>query len=64
MDSGIINTGRPDKAVGGGISQLATTLYNATYFAGMEDVDTTEHSYYIRGTRQPARRRCSRARST
>ncbi len=25
VDSGIINNGRPDKAVGGGISQLATT---------------------------------------
>lgn len=45
--SGIINHGRPDRAVGGGISQLATTLYNASYFAGMEDVDHTEHSYYI-----------------
>ncbi|ROZ49909.1 vancomycin resistance protein [Rhodococcus sp. WS3] len=47
VESGIINNGRPDKAVGGGISQLATTLYNATYFAGMEDVAHTEHSYYI-----------------
>ncbi|MDI9903885.1 VanW family protein [Rhodococcus sp. IEGM 1409] len=47
VESGIINNGRPDKAVGGGISQLATTLYNATYFAGMDDVAHTEHSYYI-----------------
>ncbi|CAN5489084.1 hypothetical protein BH09ACT9_BH09ACT9_06250 [soil metagenome] len=47
IESGIINNGRPDKAVGGGISQLATTLYNATYFAGMDDVAHTEHSYYI-----------------
>jgi len=54
VDSGIINNGRPDKAVGGGISQLATTLYNATYFAGMEDVEHTEHSYYI--SRYPAAR--------
>lgn len=54
IDSGIINNGRPDKAVGGGISQLATTLYNASYFAGMEDVDHTEHSYYI--SRYPAAR--------
>lgn len=45
--SGIIMNGRPDKAVGGGISQLATTLYNASYFAGMEDVAHQEHSYYI-----------------
>uniref|UniRef100_UPI00083521FC VanW family protein n=1 Tax=Rhodococcus phenolicus TaxID=263849 RepID=UPI00083521FC len=47
VQSGIIEAGRPGTAVGGGISQLATTLYNATYFAGMEDVAHTEHSYYI-----------------
>ncbi|MCR8693665.1 VanW family protein [Rhodococcus pyridinivorans] len=54
IESGIIEAGRPGKAVGGGISQLATTLYNATYFAGMEDVEHTEHSYYI--SRYPAAR--------
>lgn len=54
VESGIIEAGRPGKAVGGGISQLATTLYNATYFAGMEDVEHTEHSYYI--SRYPAAR--------
>ncbi|WP_337199600.1 VanW family protein [Rhodococcus rhodochrous] len=54
IESGIIESGRPGKAVGGGISQLATTLYNATYFAGMEDVEHTEHSYYI--SRYPAAR--------
>ncbi len=47
VESGIINNGRPDKAVGGGISQFATTLYNAAYFAGLEDTGHTEHSYYI-----------------
>lgn len=47
VESGIINNGRPDRAVGGGISQFATTLYNATYFAGIDDVEHTEHSYYI-----------------
>jgi len=47
VESGIINNGRPDKAVGGGISQFATTLYNAAYFAGLEDMGHTEHSYYI-----------------
>ncbi|SDD19014.1 VanW family protein [Rhodococcus tukisamuensis] len=54
VESGIINNGRPDKAVGGGISQLATTLYNASYFAGMKDAGHTEHSYYI--SRYPAAR--------
>ncbi|MFC9874757.1 VanW family protein [Nocardia salmonicida] len=54
VESGIIDKGRPSTAVGGGISQFATTLYNAAYFAGMEDGGHTEHSYYI--SRYPAAR--------
>ncbi|GAB3212198.1 VanW family protein [Nocardia tengchongensis] len=54
VESGIINNGRPANAVGGGISQFATTLYNAAYFAGLEDAGHTEHSYYI--SRYPAAR--------
>jgi len=34
-------------AVGGGVSQFATTMYNATFFAGLQDVEHTPHSYYI-----------------
>ena len=34
-------------AVGGGVSQFATTMYNATFFAGMQDVEHQPHSYYI-----------------
>lgn len=47
VESGIIQDGRPQKSVGGGISQFATTIYNASYFAGMQDVEHKEHSYYI-----------------
>ena len=47
VESGIIDHGRPSNAVGGGISQFATTLYNASYFAGLEDAGHTEHAYYI-----------------
>ncbi|MFC4374061.1 VanW family protein [Nocardia halotolerans] len=54
VESGIIDHGRPSTAVGGGISQFATTLYNAAYFAGMADAGHTEHSYYI--SRYPAAR--------
>ncbi|QGU01143.1 VanW like protein [Corynebacterium kalinowskii] len=54
VESGIIMNGHADKAIGGGISQFATTLYNAYYFAGMEDVAHTPHSYYI--SRYPAGR--------
>lgn len=54
VESGIILNGRADTAVGGGISQFATTLYNAAYFAAMTDVAHTPHSYYI--SRYPAGR--------
>lgn len=54
VESGIILDGRAGEAIGGGISQFATTLYNAAYFAGMEDVAHTPHSYYI--SRYPAGR--------
>ncbi|GAB2739221.1 hypothetical protein GCM10027174_10620 [Salinifilum aidingensis] len=54
VESGVIEDGRPQKAVGGGISQFATTLFNASYFAGMQDVEHKEHSYYI--SRYPAGR--------
>ncbi|MCS4490162.1 VanW family protein [Corynebacterium sp. ES2794-CONJ1] len=54
VESGVILNGRADTAVGGGISQFATTLYNASYFAGMQDITHTPHSYYI--SRYPAGR--------
>lgn len=54
VDSGIILEGRSGTAIGGGISQFATTLYNAYYFAGLEDITHTPHSYYI--SRYPAGR--------
>ncbi|HVW44386.1 MAG TPA: VanW family protein [Amycolatopsis sp.] len=39
---------------GGGSSQLATTLYNAAYLAGLADAGHTEHAYYL--DRYPAAR--------
>ncbi|MDX6555083.1 MAG: hypothetical protein QOD86_1278 [Miltoncostaeaceae bacterium] len=39
--------GRLEDAVGGGVSQIATTLYNAAYFAGLEIVTHTPHEFYI-----------------
>jgi len=33
--------------VGGGISQFATTTFNAVFFSGLEDITHTPHSYYI-----------------
>lgn len=54
VEAGIINNGRPARGVGGGVSQVATTLFNAAYFAGMEIIEHQEHSYYI--SRYPAGR--------
>ena len=47
IEAGIIEDGHPSRGVGGGVSQVATTLYNAGYFAGMTDVEHREHSFYI-----------------
>ena len=54
VSSGVILNGHADTAVGGGISQFATTLYNASYFSAMTDIAHTPHSYYI--SRYPAGR--------
>lgn len=42
----IIN-GRFSLAVGGGVSQLATTLFNAAFFGGYPFLEYRAHSYYI-----------------
>ena len=42
-----ISDGRIVDSVGGGISQVATTLYNAAFFAGLQLVAHTPHSFYI-----------------
>ncbi|HLU45473.1 MAG TPA: VanW family protein [Natronosporangium sp.] len=52
LDAPVILNGRLTPAVGGGISQFTTTLFNAAYYAGLEDVEHTPHSYYY--SRYPA----------
>ncbi|MBP2475710.1 vancomycin resistance protein YoaR [Crossiella equi] len=47
VEAGILEKGLPGRAVGGGVSQMATTIYNAAYHAGMVDVAHQEHSNYI-----------------
>jgi vancomycin resistance protein YoaR len=54
VEAGVIKDGAPAREVGGGISQFATTLYNAAYFGAMKDAGHKEHSYYI--SRYPAAR--------
>lgn len=47
VDAPVILYGRLVNAVGGGISQFTTTLFNAAYYAGLADVFHKPHSYYI-----------------
>ncbi|WP_061963896.1 VanW family protein [Demequina aurantiaca] len=49
IENGIVQT-----AVGGGLSQMATTTFNAGYFAGYEDIDHRPHSQWF--PRYPAGR--------
>lgn len=53
-DGYVINGGRLVKEPGGGISQAATTLYNAAFFAGFKDIEHKPHSLYF--DRYPAGR--------
>ncbi len=50
----VIVNGRLVKQHGGGISQSATTLYNAAFFAGLEDIEHRPHTLYF--DRYPAGR--------
>ena len=43
----VIEDGKFAQAVGGGISQFATTLFNAAFFAGLEIPEYQSHSIYI-----------------
>ncbi len=46
-DAPVILNGKLTPGVGGGLSQLTTTLFNAAYYAGMEDVEHHPHSIYF-----------------
>jgi vancomycin resistance protein YoaR len=43
----IISNGVFKEDFGGGVSQVATTTFNAAFFAGLEDVEHKPHSFYI-----------------
>ncbi|MGJ7442338.1 VanW family protein [Aquipuribacter sp. MA13-6] len=45
--AGVISDGVFTEGVGGGVSQVSTTTYNAAFFAGLEVLDFKPHSYYI-----------------
>jgi vancomycin resistance protein YoaR len=54
VPAGVISGGKFTQAVGGGISQFATTMFNAVFFSGLQDIHHKPHSYYI--SRYPAGR--------
>ncbi len=43
----IISNGVFKEDFGGGVSQVATTLFNAMFFAGLKDIEHKPHSFYI-----------------
>ncbi|KRC66442.1 hypothetical protein ASE12_17715 [Aeromicrobium sp. Root236] len=43
----VINGGVFREELGGGVSQVATTTYNAGFFGGMDDVEHHPHAFYI-----------------
>ncbi len=43
----IISNGIFKEDLGGGVSQMATTAFNAMFFAGLEDIEHKPHSFYI-----------------
>jgi vancomycin resistance protein YoaR len=46
-EGNIINGGKFVLDLGGGVSQSATTTFNAAFFAGLKDVEHKAHSVYI-----------------
>ncbi|WP_407840581.1 VanW family protein [Streptomyces sp. DSM 116496] len=47
VDGLIINNGQYEKASGGGVSAVATTVFNAMFFSGVKPVEYGAHSFYI-----------------
>ncbi|MGW4055026.1 VanW family protein [Streptomyces sp. NPDC004779] len=54
VDGTMILDGRYQEAPGGGVSAVATTMFNAVFFAGVQPVEYGAHSFYIE--RYPAGR--------
>jgi len=47
LEDGTIIQGELVATVGGGVSQFATTMYNAIFWGGLEDVTHKPHSFYF-----------------
>jgi vancomycin resistance protein YoaR len=46
-EAGVIINGRYSNDVGGGVSQVSTTVYNAAFFAGLDILEHKPHTFYI-----------------
>nr|WP_297424656.1 VanW family protein [uncultured Actinotalea sp.] len=46
-EAGVVVEGRLTEGVGGGLSQMGTTVYNVGFFAGLEDVEHQPHSNWF-----------------
>ncbi|RNI19488.1 VanW family protein [Flexivirga caeni] len=47
VNAPVLVDGKDEPGMGGGISQVSTTLYNATFFAGVKEVEHTAHAVWI-----------------
>jgi vancomycin resistance protein YoaR len=47
LEDGAIVGGRLEPEIGGGVSQFATTFYNAVFWGGYEDISHKPHSFYF-----------------
>jgi hypothetical protein len=47
VEAGVIYAGKFTTDVGGGVSQFATTMFNAAFFAGLDLVEYQAHTIYI-----------------
>ncbi len=47
VEAGTLIRGELIDTVGGGVSQFATTFYNAVFWAGFEDITRKTHSFYF-----------------
>lgn len=47
VEAHVIESGRLANAMGGGISQVSTTVFNTSFFAGVQLDEHTTHTYYI-----------------
>lgn len=46
-EAGVVLNGVLTDGVGGGLSQMGTTVFNVGFFAGLEDVEHRPHSYWF-----------------